>query len=235
MYEVVPSDAWQARLEDRGHLLAVSDSEGVRSLSLEFPSSTTIVVASADNDAQHLAYQKHLFVCKAAAEQILRQMDCPQPYQSRWLDLMSQQPPSYWRDFLEGPGTWTLTRLLRFDEIVLWSNRDFDWDGVDDPLHRAWGMQVPANAKPFFPASGSLDARRACMINVHQEYFADVVVACFLLANVGLRDCYIADAGGKEAYLAVNDEMVCVSTPDAITRQELLQDLKTNTSCFENK
>src|SRR5262249_20947156 len=84
----------------------------------------------------------------------------------------------------------------------------------------------PTAAATFFPAAGSPDAKRPCKVPVHPDHIADVVAACFLLANVGSRDCYLADGAGREVYFVSNDEFVCVSIPEPEPREELVRDLR---------
>jgi hypothetical protein len=226
MYKVLALDAWRSRLKSRGHQIIAPEWVSATSLILDVPADMVITVAVQADISVGPAYRNRYFVCEPEPEHVFRQIECPQPHRGRWLELISQQPDSYWRDFMAGPGSWTLARLVRFDQVVIWpEDRGADWGGIDAPAHRHWGMQIPSKAAPYFPPADSPESDVPRVINAESAQFADVVAACFLLSNVGLRDCYLADASGHEVYLINNDEFVFVSIPDLTRRTELLQDL----------
>jgi hypothetical protein len=153
-------------------------------------------------------------------------MGCPEPHCSRWLELLSEQPDGYWRDFLAGPGSWLLCRLSRFQGVVAWSDRGLPWTGLDNDTHRSWGMKVPSRAAPFFAPSDGPEASQPRLLLVEDWRFADAVAACVLFGSVGMRDCYLADLDATEVYLAHHHDKIVVSIPATGVRKELHRDLK---------
>ena len=151
---------------------------------------------------------------------------CPEPHRTRWLELVSQQAPGYWQDFLAGPGSWLLSRLARFSRIVAWSDRGLPWNELDCPIHRNGGMAVPAAAAPLFAPAAGPEAARHRLLSASDERFTDAVAACVLFASPGMRDCYLADADATEVYLAHHHEKVVVSIPEVEARRKLLQELE---------
>jgi len=171
-------------------------------------------------------YRQRFFLCDPEPEQVFRVTGCLEQYQTRWTELLSQQPPSYWKDFLAGPGSWLLSRLTRFRQIVAWSGHGLPWDLLDCPTHRQGGMEVPALAAPFFTATDGPEACQPRVLPVDDEGFADAVAACMLFASVGDRDCYLADADGNEVYLAHHHEKVEFLIRDATVRENLVRELE---------
>jgi hypothetical protein len=165
---------------------------------------------------------------------LFRQLSCPESHRSRWLRLVSRQPPSFWRDFLGGPGTWVLGRLARLSEIVFWADQELDWRKIDNPLHRSWGMQVPSAAAGFFAPAWNNSHQGPQVISVEEDSFPDVLAACFLFANVSTPNSYLADARATEVYVLNNDERVFGSVPDDRLRGDLLQELRNNPCFFKS-
>jgi hypothetical protein len=159
-------------------------------------------------------------------EQVFRMTGCPEPHRSRWLWLVSRQPPGYYQDFMAGPGSWLLSRLARSRRVVAWSDRGLPWDGLDAPLHREWGMDVPSEAAPFFAPTAGPESTGPRLLSVEDGFFADAVAACILFASVGLRDCYLADTDGTEVYLAHHHDQVEVFVPDAGKAERLLGEME---------
>jgi hypothetical protein len=219
-------DAWWARLEARGHCLAAPNRQTATGFTFQSDPDTYMTVAVEPDGVLKPQYRERFFLCDPEPEQVFRVMGCPEPHRSRWLELVSLQPPGYWRDFLAGPGSWLLVRLTRFGEVVAWSERGLPWDGLDAPHHRGWGMEVPAKAAPFFAPLEGPEANRPRLLPVGDGRFADAVAACVLFASVGMRDCYLADADAGEVYLAHHHEKVVVLIPDAGVRERLLQELR---------
>ena len=216
---------WRARLEARGHSVTDPDSETVTGFTLWPDTDTVITVAVEPDGTLYPQYRQRFFLCEPEPEQVFRVVGCPEPHRSRWLELVSQQPPSYWQEFLAGPGSWLLSRLSRFPEVVAWSNRGLPWEGLDCPTHRHWGMEVPAGAAPFFAPVTGPESSLPRLLPVGDERFADVVAACVLFASVGMRDCYLANADATEVYLAHHHDNVVVSIPGACERNNLIQEI----------
>ncbi len=183
MYQTLALDAWRTRLEKQGHAIVSVQGEPLDFI-VQFPPDTIITIALIADWGVYPAYRNRYFVCPEPGV-VLRAANCPEPHRDRWLKLVAEQPPSYWRDFLAGPGSWTLARLLRFREVVVWSNRGVDWTGIDDPFHRAWGMQVPWEAAPYFPPLRGPESFCPHLIIVDQDRFADSwpPVSCSLMSG----------------------------------------------------
>jgi len=62
------------------------------------------------------------------------------------------------------------------------------------------------------------------LLAVDDGRFADAVAACLLFASVGMQDCYLADAGAAEVYLAHHHDQIVVSIPDVSARENLLKE-----------
>jgi hypothetical protein len=152
-------------------------------------------------------------------------MDCPRPHRDRWVELLAVQSEGYWRDFLAGPGSWLLSRLARFHEVVAWADRGLPWDLLDRTINQDWGVVTPVEAMRFFAADGP-EASVPRRLSVDEERFADAVAACVLFASVGYRDCYLADNDAADVYLVHHHEKVVVSLPDGGAREELLNELR---------
>ncbi len=218
-------DGWRLRLVGQGHRITEPWQPTPTGVTL-WPDPDTIVTVAVEEDVTlKKEYRQRFFVCDPGPEQVFRVTGCPEPHRGRWLELVSRQPPSYWRDFLAGPGSWVLSRLARVRAVVYWAEAGLSWDGLDNATHRDWGVDVPSEAVAFFAAPGEPDTHRPRLVPVQDRRFADVVAACFLLASVGLRDCYLADEGGAEVYLAHHHDKVVLSVPAAGTRAELVQEL----------
>ena len=239
MAKMFSLDFWRAQLEAQGHFVAAWNT--VTGFSVRFPQETIITVAVYADEAWDKAYRSRYFVCEPEAEEVFAVVNCPAPHRDRWLKIVSHQPPSDWRDYLAGPGSWMLARLARFKEVVFWSEKGLDWQEltrlsiwaaqVQLPLEEMTRlgigrMDLPLELRPFFPDAGSPESYRPQLINVDHEQFADVIAGAFLLANCGLRDCYFADTDAMEVYLADRDEKILVSIPNPITRDKLLKQLE---------
>src|SRR5207253_1058875 len=125
-----------------------------------FPGPDTIVTLALWPDVLiSPRYRQRYFVCEAGPEEVLGVLACPEPHRSRWMELVSLQPPGYWRDFMGGPGSWLLSRLVRIEQVVAWSDRGLAWDDLDCRTHRGWGMVVPAEGAPFFAPSAGPEAK----------------------------------------------------------------------------
>ncbi len=216
-------DVWRARLEKQGHRVFTPERQTATGFSLSPDAETRITVAVDPDGVLKPQYRERFFLCAPEPEQVFRVFGCPEPHRTRWLELLSLQPPGYWQDFLAGPGSWLLCRLTRFRKVVVWADRGLPWDGLDCPLHWGWGMKVPTLAAPFF-ATGP-ESNLPQVIAVCESHFADAVAACLLFASVELRDCYLADEKGAEVYLAHHHDEVFVSLPDEGTRGALLREL----------
>jgi hypothetical protein len=216
---------WCARLEARGHGV-IDDGQSVTGFTLWPDAATIITVAVEPDPTLYRQFRQRFFLCEPEPEQVFRVMGCPEAHRGRWLEVVSRQPPGYWRDFLAGPGSWLLSRLARFRRVVTWSDRGLPWDALDCPIHRSWGMEVPAAATFFAPSNGP-EASRPRLLCVEDGRFADAVAACILFASsASNRDCYLADADAAEVYLAHHHEKVVISIPDAGTRGILLRELE---------
>jgi hypothetical protein len=159
-------------------------------------------------------------------EQVFSATGCPEPHRSRWTELTSRQPLSYWRDFMAGPGSWLLSCLARSQLIVAWSDSGLDWDFLSCLTHRSWGMEAPAEAAPFFAVAAGPLAYQPRILPVEDDHFADAVAACVLFASVGLHDCFLADIGAEQVYLAHHHDQVEVFVPDAAIKERFLGQLQ---------
>jgi hypothetical protein len=157
-------------------------------------------------------------------------MNCPPTHGNRWLWLVSWLPPGYWRNFLGGPGSWLLSRLVRYPGIVAWSYRGLAWE----TLARAadWGEALPSEAAPFFATHSGPEALRLRAIPTRDERFADALAACLLFASEAFCDCYLTDKTGAEVYLAHHHDEIIVSVPNADAREELLNELRSAPEVF---
>jgi hypothetical protein len=217
-------DAWRARLERQGHRIIKPKGKTATGFHL-FPDKDTVIWVAVEKDEAMLKeWRQRFFLCEPDPEQVLRVLGCPEPHRGRWLQLVTSQPPGYWRDFLAGPGSWLLSRLTCFREVVAWSDRGLPWDALDDPCHRIWGMEVPTEAARFFAPSRP-DSQLPRRLPVGDVHFADAVAACVLFASVGSHDCYLADGDGAEVYLAHHHDQVIVSIPAVEAREALLREL----------
>jgi hypothetical protein len=218
-------DSWRSRLEGRGHRVTEPARETVTGFTLWPDPGVIVTVAVEPDPTLRPQYRQQFFVLEPEPEQVFRVLGCPRPHRTRWLELVSLQAPGYWQECLAGPGSWLLSRLSRFRQVVVWADRGLPWDVLDCPTHRGWGMAVPAEAAPLFAATAGVEASQPRLLCVEEGRFADAVAACMLFASVGMRDCYLADEAGAEVYLAHHHDKVVVSVPDAGARSGLLRDL----------
>ena len=226
MSEPLTFAAWRARLEGRGQPVKDPEWETVAGFTLWTNPDTVITVGVEPDGTLYPHFRQRFFVCDLEPERIFRVMDCPEPHLRRWLELVLRQPPGYWQDFMVGPGSWLLSRLARFDEVVAWADRGLAWNSLDCSTHRSWGMEIPGEAASFFDPTEGPESSRPRILPVHDARFPDAVAACVLFASVGSHDCYLADASGAEVYLAHHHDEVFVSIPDAQVREDLLAELK---------
>lgn len=216
---------WRARLMSQGHLVTDPRQPTPTGFTL-WPDPDTIVTVAVEPDPTlRRKYRQRFFACEPEPEQVFRVTGCPEPHRGCWLELVSRQPPGCWRDFLAGPGSWTLSRLARYRAVVFWTEAGLEWDDLDNTTYREWGMAVPLGAAPFFAAPEGAASHSPRLVPVSDWRFADTVAACFLVASVGWHDCYLADEEGTEVYLAHHHEKVVVSVPAAGTRVELVREL----------
>src|SRR5262245_8314095 len=134
--------AWRATLEGRGQLAGGT-----------WPQPAGQITVAAEDDRTCYDSRAWHFLCTAPPMHALRALGCPKDHADRWLGLVAEQPPSYWRDFLAGPGSWLLSRLARLGTVVAWAEHGLFWDTLDDPTHHGWGMVVPQGAAVFFAGS----------------------------------------------------------------------------------
>jgi hypothetical protein len=231
MTERPPLEVWRATLERQGHRLVEPEANTLTGFSVWPDADSIITVATEPDTVLHRHYRQRFFLCPGGPEQVFQQLSCPEQHWARWAELVSRQPPGNWQDFLAGPGSWLLSRLARFPRVVAWADRGLPWEVLDDPMHRGWGVWIPTAVREFFASLGP-DAGRPRLFASSHERFADAVGACLLFASVGTRDCYLADEGGTEVYLAHHHDKVVVSIPDAGRRAALLQELLAAPSLF---
>lgn len=217
IYSVLELNAWRSWLWHQGHQFVAWNG---------FETPDIIGVICSPQDFLKVSLR---FLCSARAEDVFRVLSCPEPHRSRWLEIanqLAQRPSADFYSFLAGPGSWMLTRLVRFGEVVFWSpGRGLGAHGIDDFRRAGWGVKFSPEAAPFFPTDNEVDSLLPRQITVAQDHFADVVAACFPLAFDG-QGCYIADAAGTEVYWVDNDEVIIASIPDAIEREKLLRELE---------
>jgi hypothetical protein len=226
MAEGLTLAAWRTRLEAREHNIFEPAWPTVTGFTL-YPDADSVITVGVEADPTlYRQYRQRFFVVEPEPEQVFRVSVCPEPYRGRWLDLVACQPPGYWQDFLAGPGSWLLSRLSRFGQVVVWSDRGLPWDELNCPDYRDWGLQVPALAAAFFTPADGPEGSRPFLLSVADERFADAVAACVLFASPCLRDCYLADEGATEVHLIHHHEKVVVSIPDAGAREALLRELQ---------
>ena len=231
MANAIGIDSWKTLLKAQGHALRV---DSPTAIALDLDPEKIITVALEAHVMMYPEWRQRYFICPDP-EQVLPSLSCAEPHRLRWNELISQQTMSYWRDFLAGPGSWLLTRLAQFEQVVFWSDRAWTWPGVYDASHRPSGMQVPEKGSAFFSdLSQTRQPFGPCQRTVHRQDFADILAACFLLVNYGGRDCYIADSRARDVYLVNKDEMVIISIPETARRQQLLQELQQAGSPFKN-
>ncbi len=218
-------DAWRARLERQGHRVVEPDGETVTGFTISPDADTCVTVAVDPDLLLYPQFRQRFFLCEPDLEQVFRVLGSPESHGTRWLELVLRQPPGYFQDFLAGPGSWLLCRLARSRHVIVWADRGLPWDGLDCPLHRSWGMEVPAEAAPFFVPTTGPESHLTRLLPVHDPRFADAVVACLLFASVGMRDYYLADEAGAEVYLAHHHDKINIFIPEAAAREALLREL----------
>ena len=222
MVKLVPIERWRALLKNERHDLRA---DARTAFAIDFLAEKTITIAL-EVLCWDPRFRQRYFVCPDP-ERVFGSLRGPEPLWLRWVELVSQQTASYWRDFREGPGSWLLSRLARFEEVVFWSDRALDWAGVYGATYRPSGMYFPEEATSFFlPSPGTPQPFGPRLATVCQRYFGEIVAGCILLANYGGTDCYVADAAAREVYLVNNDEMVIASIPDGACRKRFLQELQ---------
>ena len=186
---------------------------------------TTVELFGEEDGASCWYFRGRRFYCPSWAERSPLAADIRDPRFSRWNAIIVAQPEGCWRDFLAGPGTWVLSRLLRIRAAVFWSNWELSWDRLDCYTHRGWGMVAPDAAAPLFGPCPDGDALAPIELPTDNPRFADAVAACFLFASVGMRDCFLADASASEVYLATHEDYLIISLANVKSRRALLRDL----------
>ena len=233
--QVIAIDGWQALLKAQDQDISRCPCGTETGLVLHLDPEKIVTVALEQDVLVYPKFRHRYFVCSPEPEHVFGALSCPEPLRLRWLQLVSQQRPSYWRDFLAGPGSWLLSRLARFEDVVIWSDRILDWQGIYDATYRDPGMYFPEAGSSFFsPLRGEPKPFSPCLTAVGQRDFADVVAACFLLVNYGGQDCYVADAEATEVYLVSNDEKVILSIPGVTLRDRIVQELEKSQPPFKN-
>src|SRR5690349_18297447 len=111
MPELLRLDAWRRQLEARGHRVLNPSRETLTGFALCPDPDTVVTVANESDPTLYPQYRKRFFLCEPEPEQVFRVLGCPEPYRTWWLELVAEQPPSYWKDFLAGPGSCLLSRL----------------------------------------------------------------------------------------------------------------------------
>jgi hypothetical protein len=226
MAEELTLEAWWARLKSRGHRTTESTRQTATGFTVWPDPGTVVTVAMEPDPTLYPQYRQRFFVLHPEPDPVFRVLGCPETHRRRWLELVAGQPPGYWQDFLAGPGSWLLCRLTRFRRVIAWSDGGLPWAGLDDPVHREWGMAVPSPAAPFFAPSDGPEAARPRLLPVQDSRFPDAVAACLLFASVGMRDWYLADEAAAEVYLAHHHEQVVASVPASTARDALLRELE---------
>ncbi len=225
MLNTLALEIWRSRLECSSHRLTEPAEGDVAGFRLWPNPDIGITVAFYEDVTLKIPYRQRFFLCEAEPEPVFRAMGCPEPHRARWLELLSQQRPGYWWDFLAGPGAWLLTRLTRFREVVAWSNRGLPWDMLAGPCSRDYGLVVPTEASPFFEPTDGPEASQPRLLEVQDERFADAVTACVLFASVYMQDCYLASVDAAEVYLAHHHDKIVISIPDPVIRGQVLQEI----------
>jgi hypothetical protein len=138
------------------------------------------------------------------------------------------QPLGYWRDFMAGPGSWTLSRLVHFRHVVACGESGMAWEWLNNPLYSSLRLVVPEDAASLL--SGPPDSLRT--LSTDNSRFADAVATCLMLASIALAECYLADQEGSEVYLLHHHDMVVASVPVFQTREEMVRELNEATDVF---
>ncbi len=216
--------SWIEFIGAKGHTMAV----------LESLTPDIIAIINRPGDFPSLPLR---FECVPEAEKVFQVVSCPEPVKIRWLEIVKElapRPEADYYEYLAGPGSWLLTRLVCFQEIVLWSSRGLGPYSIDDPNKNGWGVKFSPEAAPFFPNDNGLNSLCPRRFSVLDVNFPDVVAACFPLAFDSHQGCFLSDIGGTEVYWVHSDEVIAVSIPDPKSRIKLIQELEQAPWPFHN-
>jgi hypothetical protein len=232
MSEVLTIDTWQSRLKLQGHSVIDPEHKPPVGFTLDWQSIECVVVGI-DEDEGDASYpdERRWLLVKPNVDEILRVLPCSEFQGTRWRGLVSRQPSGYWQDFMAGPGSCLLSRLARFDEVVVrpdqrspWHTA-LAWDQLNHITHRLWGMEAPPEAAAFFSETTRPCAYNPRIMCTADALFPDLLAACLLFASVALVDCVLADIAGKEVYLANHHDEIVVSIPEVEARANFLRQL----------
>ena len=232
-YQLMELNAWREFLWGRGHRLDTYHGLTWPDLEASLPIPDLIGIVLCGGEFPQCPIR---FECAPGAEQILGLMKCPEPHRSRWLEIVKEldtRPEIDYFDFLAGPGSWMLCRVLRFKEVVLWSPRGLATHAIWDFLHADLGVQFSPQAAPFFPTDNELECMLPHVISVGHKHFADVIATCLPIA-FAYPGCFVADRSGSEVFWVDNDEGIFVSIPRLIEREKLIRELEAAPSPFKN-
>src|ERR1700722_2486694 len=82
---------WRALLERQGHRVVEPDLETVTGFSLSPAADTRVTVAVDPDGLLYPQFRQRFFLCEPEPEQVFRVLGCPEPYRTRWLELVLQQ------------------------------------------------------------------------------------------------------------------------------------------------
>jgi hypothetical protein len=227
-------DSWKAILLARGHRLS-EESDYWPGLCVSPDPDTYITVALEQDPTLKRQYRQRYFVCEPEPERVFRVTGCPEPFGAMWLEMLSRQPPCEMQEFLAGPGSWTLSRLVRFQRLVVWARSGLVWESIDNSTIRDWGLYVPVGAASLLADPPNGDRYSPRVFGRKDNHFVAAVAACFLFPTLGWADCYLADEAGTEVYLAHHHNKVVASVPIAAARRELLDELESATWLFTDE
>src|SRR5262249_38735552 len=182
--------------------------------------------------------RRRYFACSPDAGKILERGGCPNVlgrYLLTFLEQLGQGQGCYY-DFLAGPGAWALARLGQCDRVLVWL-ADFPgrpWWSAEELARTAGHLQAPLPFPSLLPGAGTSSRPRAFLVPTQGEAFAELFVACALMASWDSRDCFIASASGEQVVLLHHHDKVIVSIPDRTSRPQTLRDLRNNPDLFED-
>lgn len=219
-------------LESNGHQVEVADSGGLR---VRPKPESSIVVALEPDVTLRPAYRQRFFLCQPGAEAILARNGYPVPHLRHWDELLGRMEPGPGRDLLAGPAAWTLARVAFHHSTLIWAVGSQSWEQTHCGTRYALiesqlGRRI--NFSPWRTHLTEGPSPKAYYLQLHNEQFAYVLAAYFLLSSYNFFEFYLTDPGCTEVYEIHHHDQVVASVATPKAEQELLRTLTMNPDLY---
>ncbi len=251
----IPQSILRSQLQGEGHELYADDVDGTD----VGPSANVVVHLDIGADpVVYPEYRNNYFGCYWTADGRLNaEFEPTLEFQGVWRELAQRDGLSNLGDsfatsddedrspkkntdltaFLNGPMRWLISRIKRFDRIVLWPSASLR----RSLMQLATGREVPEVDAEEFALGQRMQAagidssfEGALVLDVSQPEDCELVWLLARVVSCGFCNAYLADSSFCDVYELHHHNRIAMSIPSGERRQQLLDDLTKLDDVFVN-